>query len=167
MPRNYRYIFAGESISLKRHKKSWILCGIRSRVIFGLGSWVITESGGPRCAALSLLHTILTNHSDSVRESQQFSHTFPCVSFLRVVPYSGGPSREKGYAGGVSSALSLVWGVIGAHGHSVNSIRCKHRIRLSNLCFCDGHANIMITVHSSFTEMVKHYRNGYHSQHIL
>ena len=143
MPRNCMGTFFQESQSVRRDIKNLGSCGICSRVII---SWVISQTETPGATTLSPFCNVLTNHSDSVRESQQFSHTFPGVSFLQVAPYSRGPFWEKGYAGSVSSALSLALGVIGAHGQCVNSIRCRHRIRISNLCPRDGHVNIMIMV---------------------
>ena len=151
MPRNYTgTFFPGESISQKGHKKSWILRNLfmrnlRVHFLNRPKSW----DWDPRCTTLNVSSfcNVLTNHPDSVRESQQFSYTFPGVSFLQVAPYFGGPFWEKGYAGSVSSALSLAFGVIGAHGQCVNSIRCRNRIRISNLCTKDGHVNVMIMAH--------------------
>ena len=146
MPRNCMGTFFLESQSVRKDIKNLGSCGIFSRDII---SWVISQTETSGATALSPFCNVLTNHSGSVRESQQFSHTFPGVSFLQVAPYFGGPFWEKGYAGSVSSALSLASGVIGAHGQCVNSIRCRHRIRISNLCARDGHVNIMMMVKES------------------
>ena len=146
--------FFQESQSVRKDIKNLGSCGICSWEIYEFISWIdlISETETPGALHYNVFPfcNVLTNHSDSVRESLQFSHTFPGVSFLQVAPYFGGPLWEKGYAGSVSSALSLAFGVIGAHGQCVNSIRCRNRIRISNLCPEDGHVNIMILAHPVF-----------------